>query len=154
MQLEDSTLEKVVVFPNSTTFRYICSGRKENITRVPVEAMFNAFKVLTPVPMCYRQHPSPLITPAPSLQTLISCRLPDYMKKTLKRGLFCSINEGTLWDLSSARSLDSLFGKYTQGLAEITAASPLQLAHCYVCCQQKLSGQVNGSYQAAESTSH
>lgn len=38
MQLEDSTLEKVF-FPNSTTFRYICNGRKENITRVPVEAV-------------------------------------------------------------------------------------------------------------------
>lgn len=53
----------------------------------------------------------------------------------------------------SARSLASAFGKYTQGLAEITAALPLQLAHHYACCQQKLSGQVNSSYQAAESTS-
>lgn len=33
LQLEDSTLEKTVGFPNSATLRCICSGGKENITR-------------------------------------------------------------------------------------------------------------------------
>lgn len=56
LQLEDSTLEKVVGFPNSATFRCICSGGKENITRQQIHiyiervytenrVMCNTFKV-------------------------------------------------------------------------------------------------------------